>query len=386
MTLVELLVVVAILMGLILVGLPAMTPTKEARAIREAARSIDLMLGAARNQAMASGRPMGVMLERMPEQPLAGVTIYPAEEPAPYSGEFVGSTLQVQLYQNRRAPSGASNDYGLPPLWAVSTVSNQTSPIATGMVHVYDLIQFNNQGPFYCILSSTTKPASDGSILPPFIIALDWQVTEGSNYGSDTVGAVSLTGLPWNPPWNPPWTAATPVNFRIFRQPVRSGSEALELPPGAAIDFQYSGYSQGSGTPCFAPVAQVKSTDPANDPSDPADFTPIFIMFAPNGSIAYIYHSYNRDHSTHAVLVRRQVRSDWFNILIGKRKRVGLSGPDGFYYYNGVYSATYISGATWYNYTNYYDPERLFIAINSLTGTSIVTEDNTGYYNAMSGH
>jgi hypothetical protein len=353
MTLVELLVVVAILMGLILVGLPAMTPTKEARAIREAARSIDLMLGAARNQAIASGRPMGVMLERMPEQPLAGVAIYPAEEPAPYSGEFVGSQVQI---------------YGQAPLWRIND-PNKT--IVAGMVHVYDLIQFNNQGPFFCIMGNANNQAqSDGSILPPYNIALDWQVTEGSNYGSDTAGGVSLSGLPPTPPWNTPWPTrasnATPVNFRIFRQPVRSGSEALELPPGAAIDFQYSGYSEGSGTPCFAPVAQVKSTDPANDPNDPADFTPIYIMFAPNGSIAYVYHSYIRDHSTHLVLVRRQVRSDWFNFVIGKRKRVGITSPDGV--------------------NNNNDPERLYIAINSLTGTSIVTEDNTGYYNAMSGH
>ena len=387
MTLVELLVVVSILMALILVGLPAMTPTKEARAIREAARSIDLMLGAARNQAIAAGRPMGVMLERMPEKPLAGVTIYPAEEPVPYSGEYVNSQVAVTVQRYRVPPN---NDNGTSPLWTVSWAASDTghSAIAAGMVHVYDLIQFNNQGPYYCILIGTPSPklsdgTSDGTIVPPLTIALDCQVAEGTNYTSDSAAIRSTTGLPWNPPWNPPWsTSATPATFRIFRQPVRSGSEPLELPAGAAIDFWYS---EGTGF-TFRPIAQVSTK------TDLLDTTPVFIMFAPNGTVAYVYQSYTRANTTtppppHPVLVRRQLCSTWFFFVIGKQKRIGktgpISGPDVYWYGQ---SNTFVP------YTNATDPDVLYVAISPLTGTSIVTENagvagisNDMFYNAMHG-
>ena len=97
MTLIELLVVAAVMMILVFVAIPSITPTTTVRSIREAARAVDIFFGAARNQAVASGRRVGVMLERLPGQPDACVTLYQVEEPPPYCGEFYNAQVSVTL-------------------------------------------------------------------------------------------------------------------------------------------------------------------------------------------------------------------------------------------------------------------------------------------------
>ena len=56
MTLVELLVVVAIIMLLAAATIPRLRPEMDRSRVREAARSIQLYLSSARNQAIATGR------------------------------------------------------------------------------------------------------------------------------------------------------------------------------------------------------------------------------------------------------------------------------------------------------------------------------------------
>ena len=87
MTLVELLVVVAIMLMLAAVAIPAMRPSMEGRKTREAARAINVYLSSARNRAIESGRPVGVQIERdiASNLSLAGVTLYQVEVPLPYS-------------------------------------------------------------------------------------------------------------------------------------------------------------------------------------------------------------------------------------------------------------------------------------------------------------
>jgi type II secretory pathway pseudopilin PulG len=61
-TLVELLVVIVIMVMLVAVVLPLAQPAPEKRAVREAARQISTIFSSARSQAVATGKPHGVML------------------------------------------------------------------------------------------------------------------------------------------------------------------------------------------------------------------------------------------------------------------------------------------------------------------------------------
>ena len=63
-TLIEMLVVVAIMMVLVAAAATRMRPASEARRIRESARALNVYLGSARNRAMETGRPCGVILHR----------------------------------------------------------------------------------------------------------------------------------------------------------------------------------------------------------------------------------------------------------------------------------------------------------------------------------
>ena len=58
------LVVVTIMMLLVAVSATAFRPANDSRRIREAARAINVYLGSARNRAMETGRPCGVIFRR----------------------------------------------------------------------------------------------------------------------------------------------------------------------------------------------------------------------------------------------------------------------------------------------------------------------------------
>ena len=63
-TLIEMLIVITITMLLVAASLTTMRPALESRRTREAARAIEVYLSSARNRAMETGRPCGVMLYR----------------------------------------------------------------------------------------------------------------------------------------------------------------------------------------------------------------------------------------------------------------------------------------------------------------------------------
>ncbi|MFZ5831102.1 MAG: prepilin-type N-terminal cleavage/methylation domain-containing protein, partial [Planctomycetota bacterium] len=95
MTLIELLVVITIIVIVLGAALPALQPALEGRAVREAARSVSVYLGSARNRALETGRPCGVVLMRAIEE--GGCDrLSQVEIPPPYAGDTMESTVRVQ--------------------------------------------------------------------------------------------------------------------------------------------------------------------------------------------------------------------------------------------------------------------------------------------------
>lgn len=267
LTLVELLVTVSILMMLVVVALPAMTPTNESRRVREAVRQLNVFFSAARAQAMQTGRPVGVLLDRLPGQGRAAAKAFQVEVPPAYSGETIDAKVQLS-YDTR-----ASNSY-----YAVFNVTDISSGLDTKKISVGDQVQFNNQGPFYVV----TRLQGG--------IQAQLDVRDRKTF-----------------PW--PLTGLSPrVSYRFFRQPIHSAVTPLELPSAVAIDLQSSGVDDTANPPnrsyLFSPTAaDVSSLSP----------TPVVFMFSPSGGLDRVYYN----GSTTGYMLREPVF-----LLVGRRDRI----------------------------------------------------------------
>jgi prepilin-type N-terminal cleavage/methylation domain-containing protein len=261
-TLVELLVVVTILLMLAAFAIPTMRGLTEGRKVREAARAIDVFLAQQKTRAVELQRPVGVELQRFTAvDSVTGETSYQddvctvlraVEIPPPYAGDTVDA--RIKLVWNE------TNKY-----WDVSFLPvAEAAAMWSTLVQEGDLLQLNYQGKHFTIafvggdkskMTLIHTPTGDGVILNKAVLA---------------------GGLP----------------FQVTRQPQLSAVAPLRLPRDTVIDLADSGYYD-SPTDAFAggglyPDAFGLVGNPASKLA--ADHRGPLILFAPNGSIATVYH------------------------------------------------------------------------------------------------
>ena len=204
MTLVELLVVVAIIGLLAVTVLPNVASTTENRRSREAARVTSSFF--AKAQSRAIGRPewAGVTIVPTNESVLYSIDLFQANVPQVYRGESYTATATL---------SGAS--------WTRSvSYSDMAIPLARS-VKKFDLIRFDGRGPWY-------ELTADGGT--------------GVQFRGTPGGFVVANELSGQTERNTPWpTMDTPHAFEILRQPVRNGS-AFTISDGRCIDLAWSGF------------------------------------------------------------------------------------------------------------------------------------------------
>jgi prepilin-type N-terminal cleavage/methylation domain-containing protein len=311
-TLIELLVVLAVLMILASAAIPKLRPAMDNARTREAARAVHLYLSSARNLAMSTGRPCGVMIERAPSiQDSDGcrycsMTLTQVETPAPYGGDSLNSTVAV-------TSTGGGN-----------VQMSFTPAIDTSIVHPNDQIQFNYQGPWYTILD---KAVTQAAVDPAQVQALN--------------------------PWiNNPLTNSPPaVPYKILRQPVKSTASALQLPAPAVIDLACSGGETGQGgAPCVWPCWVDKNT--AGGAKDP-----ITIVFAPDGSVGQLYCNNCAPGNGGNLIATRP--SQPIYLLVGKIEEIPMP------------SDTSQSPG---DFLNLSDQTNLWVAVNAATGLIVTTE------------
>ena len=230
-TLIEMLIVVSIMMILVAAGVSVFRPASDSRRIREAARAINVYLSSARNRAMETGRPCGVMLRRLDSAPLAVLNLDQCEVPPCYTGDTEQSVATV-IYLGGNAVE-ATLDVPLPP----------------GMVRPNDRIQFNSHGPLYRIISLADDPS--GQFIVSDTLLLTFDTSQGQ-----MVPWPDLTGTP-----------KPPASYRIYRAPVKSVATPLQLPASIVIDLGAS----GTGVVPFG------------------NTTDVTIVFSPNGSVLWYY-------------------------------------------------------------------------------------------------
>ena len=263
-TLIEMLVVVSIMMILVAAGASVFRPANDSRRIREAARSINVYLSSARNRAMETGRPCGVILRSF-NKTAAVMTLDQCEVPPCYCGDIEGSYADVSY-------NGANI--------ITATLCNSDAPVK--LLRYGDLIQFNYQGPYFEII---TPNGSSGFIEES---SGQWELDCSTN------------GL------TVPWTAtAQPVPYRIFRSPVKHGASPLQLPAATVIDLDASGWGSSTGD---TPVPFYGDINPVDGKID----SDVMILFSPNGAVQQVYYWGGIDKSRDPIF-----------LLVGKNERMG---------------------------------------------------------------
>lgn len=234
-TLMEMLIVIAIMLLLVIATLPRLKQALEDSKVRESSRQLSSYFSMAKSRAAATGRPCGVWLvSESVGDPNAtpGLfqcrELYLAETPSPYSGDFTESrvtmTAAAPNYQMNFNPAPA----GLFTL------------VADGGTFG---VRFDYKGPVFPGFRSGNQFFINGAQAP-------------------TV---------------PPSSNAQGYTYEIIRLPQRIGS-ALALPQGTSVDLNYSGFGS-TGINFFAennPQPQI-----AASAAQPA----VLLMFAPDGHV-----------------------------------------------------------------------------------------------------
>ena len=282
--------------------------------MREAARAVNVYRGSARNRAMATGRPVGVVMKRFENEGNVCFALDQVEPPP----VFVGATLDA-FAQVRSGPLQAQ--------FVVVDGSGNLVPDTSmaGMLRVGDQIRFNHQGYWYRI---DGPDSGDGTIT-----------------GTPIQLSVALANPGQNLPW-PTGSWSLPTPYEIRRQPNFSSASAfrasvskpLQLPLDAVIDLTFSG---GGGVKHYSDGTEKLPQD-----AFAGNTGPVMIMFSPSGGLDSVCFG-----------ARSVDDLETIYLLIGKRERIpGAGAEDGL--------------------SNLEDLESLWIAINPRTGLVSTVENH----------
>jgi prepilin-type N-terminal cleavage/methylation domain-containing protein len=293
MTLVELLVVVAIIGLLAVTVLPNVASTTDNRRSREAARVTSSFF--AKAQSRAIGRPewAGVTLLPPPTNPTAlfAIDLFQANVPQVYRGESYASTATLTL-----PASSKPQDQPKRAIYFSDAPSRDWRFSAARSVTDGDLIRFNGRGPWYeltSLVEDTTRDANSPAVM------LRGVATDSSGnailVSSQSVGH-STTNTPWP-------TLDVGHQFEILRKPVRNGS-AFTIPDGRCIDLAWSGFG----------AAAVFGSNRFTTPG-----TAVTLLFDATGRVRQIF-----TQSPGATPIRVTVTGPVF-FLVGRVDRAGNS-------------------------------------------------------------
>lgn len=339
LSLVELMVVVGIVVTLAAIALPSLREALKDQKISQATRQVQAYFETAKAKAMGSGRPVGILLDRLS---YAGVNnnlitnstclrLSMVEVLPPYCGDIQGATAEL------------ANSVGYPGYANIARLPITTCPTAASIISAGDFISFGENPMTFMISSTPTLRTISGNVFVEFTLA---NPTEAK------------TEAIW------PLGQSLNVPFRVIRKPGKSLTSGLDLPKGICVDLTASGV--GPFGRDFSP--DVIGRDTTWGSIVPADFKGIYIIFDPNGSVQRIYKG---NLSGGAIVFDTVIPTSTIHLLLGKSDQVVpptlLTPFDGATIQTGSDLAT----------SNLMDSESLWLSINPFTGaiySSAVTE------------
>ena len=268
-TLVELLIVMAVIVLLAGLTLPTVRNVLKDQRVTEGARVFQSVIEGARAKAIYTGRPVALILERIPASPANGAAynlvpdnsverISMGEVFPPYEGDWSGSTGTIQ--------AAAVPTTFVIPLAKVASLIDITTGNPTGLAGPYDLIQFGEHAQLFLIESLVRTGAA-----PNFNVTITFR--------NPPVGYVR----PLNPAAysEPQWTVSGGESrFRIYRQPTKSMVGSVPLPKGICVDLSNSGI----GATGYQFQVDARTTTFA------AEFSSVSIIFNSRGSVDGAYY------------------------------------------------------------------------------------------------
>lgn len=287
MSLVELLLVVAILGILAVTVGPTLATTTESRRTSEAAQVVATFIAQAQSRAIGRKEWSGFWIIPAGQNSSAGVDLVFGDVPDVYRGDTSNAAVKV-------APTGGTRAL----TFSAGAISSGTTP---GLVSVQslDLIRFGGRGPWYELTNGLAE------------IRMRTHVSPG-----DSIEDAGQTNR------NTPWPAAGVDHaFEILRQPEQAGTR-MPVPNGRVIDMYWSGYG---------------TTDMFADASSPSRFfapgplySNVAVLFDASGRIRKLIVNGQRKTVTGSVL-----------LLVGRADRAGQD------YSAGAGSADDTVGANW---------------------------------------
>ena len=277
MTLVELLVVVAIIGLLAVTVLPNVASTAERRRSREAARVVSSFF--AKGQSRAIGRPEWAGFTLLPPpsnaNALYAIDLFQANVPQIYRGETYDSNATINNADTGFSRRLTFSDGSIPSARAVQTA---------------DLIRFDGRGAWYELIFASGLPK------------VQFRGTTGIQSANELSGQTER-----NTPWP---TMGVPHAYEILRRPVANGTP-YTIPDGRCIDLTWSGFGLPPNYQSFVFNEDVNSSgslDPGEDLNGNGrlDVLPktVTVLFDATGRV-------------------RQI----FTQLVGAASRVTVTGP-----------------------------------------------------------
>jgi prepilin-type N-terminal cleavage/methylation domain-containing protein len=302
-TLVEMLIVISIMVILMVGAFKVMQPLADRR-VREAARAVNVYISSARNRAIEIGRPCGVIFRRATSlnMPAAAMVLDQCEVPPPYAGDETNSMVQVQdwTYTSTGTP------YWIDPItsrmkYVLKVRIQYPVNISNNMIRPGDLIQFNNQGPYFSIEQqdiNASPPISDFPLDSSNSIFFDFFTNAADTNSDGWVDNYVLT-LTMDPQETPlqmfPWPKyaitpnqwSLPLSFKILRQPMKSSASPLQLPAGAAVDLAFSSTGPAIASTYDGTINRYTSNAYFADDVTHKD---VAVIFSGNGSVEGYYY------------------------------------------------------------------------------------------------
>lgn len=290
-TLIELLVVLSLLLLLTAIALPTLRDLIADQRIAKTARGLTTFIDAARNRAIAEGRQVGVVIERLGTDPRGrahSIRVNQLTSVPPYSGD-ASDAVATLLKTGVATPPPPPPPFpvALPaPLVTVATfdpADNQLLALSASMVG--DPSDPTDDDPRAPIRNGDYIELPGGRIVPFWFSYRDLSINDPTNPDylvrlNFYLNEPLISGAQRFPASN---VVTTPrvIKYKIHRRPVLSGAAPFDLPRGVAIDLNYSGFGVAGNE--YAPAYDFTQAPPT-----PLPAYDVVIIFGPDGKVVSV--------------------------------------------------------------------------------------------------
>ena len=327
-TLIELLIVMAVVVLLAGLTLPTIRATLKDQRVTECARIFQSLVEGARAKAIYTGRPVSLVLERVPgdnsssavynhtvDNTVARISM--GEVFPPYEGDWSGTTGTIRAPVS---PATVPTIFEIPLAKVASLYDSSGTP--TGIVQRYDLLQFGEHSQRFLIDDVQRVGAT---------VVITFANPSGGFKEAQ-------------------WTVNGETRFRVYRQPTKSMVGAVPLPRGTCIDLTNSGIGMGG-----------RNFEVGMRSSPLPEFSSLAIVFNSRGTVdgAYYYNATGRQDALPTGL---------FHFQVGRPEQVVPSSQ------LGSASASATSSRDDF-LPNLYDTSTLWVTLNPYSGVVYTTQN-----------